>query len=200
MTVLSNSAAALWAASNGAPEALDWRSRRTPSAWDDGAPGGPGLEEAMSLAAALRAEARREAERQRGRRIQAFRQWQRDASADEEATNAVLKDEIFGPVLAIRTFSTEEEAVAMANDSPYGLAHSVMSADVERCTRVAARLESGIVWQNCSQPLFVNTPFGGKKQSGFGRELGSAGLNEYLHEKTVIGAAAGTSWEWYGSP
>jgi betaine-aldehyde dehydrogenase len=110
---------------------------------------------------------------------------------------ACWTEEIFGPVLAVRTFTTEDEAVAMTNDTPYGLANAVMSADEERCARIATRLESGLVWKNCSQPLFTSTPFGGKKQSGFGREMGEAGLDEYVHNKTVIGTATKTNWGWY---
>jgi betaine-aldehyde dehydrogenase len=117
--------------------------------------------------------------------------------ADVPLNSSCWKEEIFGPVLAVRTFSSEAEAVAMANDTPYGLANAVMSADMERCARVANELESGLVWKNCSQPLFTSTPFGGKKQSGFGREMGESGFDEYVHCKTVIGTETKTNWGWY---
>lgn len=117
-----------------------------------------------------------------------------DVSLDAEC----WREEIFGPVLAVRTFSSEDEAVKAANDSPYGLAHAVMSGDAGRLDRVTSRLRSGVVWQNCSQPNYPTTPFGGCKQSGFGRELGEAGLEEYVHAKTVTTSAPGHSWAWYG--
>ena len=109
------------------------------------------------------------------------------------------RDEIFGPVLTIATFETEDEAVELANDSPYGLGHAVMSADAARCERVGARLEAGTVWLNCSQALWPSTPFGGWKQSGFGREWGAAGMREYLKHKTVTSAPPGYSWGAYGA-
>eukprot|EP00439_Symbiodinium_sp_Y106_P058196 s457_g8.t1 len=101
--------------------------------------------------------------------------------------SAAWKQEIFGPVLAIRSFRSEEEAVRLANDTPYGLANAVYSVDADRLARVASQLKSGIVWENCSQVLFPSTPFGGKKgkASGFGFEQGLAGLKEFLAEKTA---------------
>lgn len=114
--------------------------------------------------------------------------------------SAAWRDEIFGPVLAIRSFRTEDEAVLMANSTPYGLANAVYSKDTERCSRVSARLKSGVVWQNCSQPLFPNTPMGGYvgKESGFGHEFGVSGFVEYINQKTVISTKPGHSWNWYG--
>jgi betaine-aldehyde dehydrogenase len=70
-------------------------------------------------------------------------------------SNRLWRDEVFGPVLAAATFKTEEEAVSVANASQYGLAAAVISADMERCKRVAAAMETGIVWVNCSQPCFT---------------------------------------------
>ena len=118
---------------------------------------------------------------------------------DVPATSAVWTEEIFGPILATKTFTTEEEAVAMANASPYGLAHAVLSGDPARCSRVAGLLDAGVVYENCSQVGFVTTPFGGCKQSGFGREWGEVGLDEYVHHKTVTSATSSSvSWKWYG--
>ncbi|KAG8465168.1 hypothetical protein KFE25_012531 [Diacronema lutheri] len=111
--------------------------------------------------------------------------------ADVPSDCAAWTDEIFGPVLAIRAFETEEEAVRLANDSPYGLAHAVISADAARCERVGAALDAGTVWLNCAQLVWPATPFGGWKRSGIGREYGVAGLNEYLRYKTVSRAPAG---------
>ena len=107
-------------------------------------------------------------------------------------------EEIFGPVLCVSKFTTEDEAVAMANATDFGLAAAVFSSDAQRCSSVASRLQAGVVWQNCSQVLFNTTPFGGRKKSGFGHELGLAGLEEYVAKKSVVEALDGYSWEWYG--
>jgi betaine-aldehyde dehydrogenase len=87
--------------------------------------------------------------------------------------------------------------VRLANDSPYGLAHAVLSADGARCERVASQLDAGMVWVNCSQPLWETTPFGGWKQSGFGKEMGEAGLLEYVKWKTRIDAPHGFNYDYY---
>uniref|UniRef100_A0A7S1NJ85 Aldehyde dehydrogenase domain-containing protein n=1 Tax=Eutreptiella gymnastica TaxID=73025 RepID=A0A7S1NJ85_9EUGL len=111
--------------------------------------------------------------------------------------SAIWNEEIFGPVLAVNVFDTEDEAIVAANATRYGLADSVMTKDHDRLQRVADRLQSGTVWQNCSQFLDFTTPFGGAKQSGFGREYGAAGLDEYLQHKTVTSAEYGHSWNWF---
>eukprot|EP00445_Apocalathium_hangoei_P000102 CAMPEP_0203839358 /NCGR_PEP_ID=MMETSP0359-20131031/127_1 /ASSEMBLY_ACC=CAM_ASM_000338 /TAXON_ID=268821 /ORGANISM="Scrippsiella Hangoei, Strain SHTV-5" /LENGTH=552 /DNA_ID=CAMNT_0050753379 /DNA_START=30 /DNA_END=1688 /DNA_ORIENTATION=- len=116
--------------------------------------------------------------------------------------SSAWREEIFGPVLAVRTFDSEEEAIQMANDTPYGLANAVYSKDSARCARVASQLQSGIVWENCSQVLFMSTPFGGRlgKASGFGHEYGVPGLLEYASPKTVVRATTpGYNWGTYGS-
>jgi betaine-aldehyde dehydrogenase len=113
-------------------------------------------------------------------------------------TSRVWKEEIFGPVLCVRTFASEEEAVCVANDSIYGLAAAVLSADEERCARVAKNLRAGIVWKNCCQPAFIQAPWGGIKKSGFGRELGRWGLEEFTSVKQVTGCASGYSWGLWG--
>jgi len=79
----------------------------------------------------------------------------------------VWNEEIFGPVVCLRSFQTEDEAVRLANDTPYGLAAAVMSSDPTRLDRVASELDAGILWVNCSQPTFVER-LGGMKQSGIG--------------------------------
>ncbi|CAN0031366.1 unnamed protein product, partial [Ectocarpus sp. 13 AM-2016] len=107
--------------------------------------------------------------------------------------------EIFGPVLCVRQFEEEDEALAAANNSEFGLAASVMSADKDRrCERVARALRVGIVWQNCSQPAFIQAPWGGYKKSGFGRELGRWGLEAFLGVKQITSCAGSFSYEWYG--
>eukprot|EP00928_Gymnodinium_smaydae_P031458 TRINITY_DN23078_c0_g1_i1.p1 TRINITY_DN23078_c0_g1~~TRINITY_DN23078_c0_g1_i1.p1 ORF type:complete len:567 (+),score=103.27 TRINITY_DN23078_c0_g1_i1:51-1703(+) len=107
---------------------------------------------------------------------------------DVPVESRAWRNEIFGPVLAIRSFSTEAEAVALANDTPYGLGNAVYSADEARRTRVASKLKSGVVWENCSNVLFAQTPFGGRvgKASGFGFEYGIPGLLEFISEKTIV--------------
>ncbi|KAH8881125.1 aldehyde dehydrogenase [Thozetella sp. PMI_491] len=97
----------------------------------------------------------------------------------------IYREEIFGPVVSIARFSTEEEAIKMANETEYGLAASLFTQSVERSHRVAARLESGMVWVNSSVDGDYRVPFGGVKQSGIGRELGEAGLEAYMQIKAV---------------
>jgi len=117
---------------------------------------------------------------------------------DVPLTSSAWNEEIFGPVLSVRSFKTEDEAVAAANASPYGLAHAVMTQDEARLNRVASRLRAGVVYRNCSQVGFLTTPFGGYKQSGFGREWGEVGLEEYIHHKTITSAVSPSfTWEWY---
>jgi betaine-aldehyde dehydrogenase len=106
-------------------------------------------------------------------------------------------EEIFGPVVCIRPFATEEEAIRLANDSRYGLAAAVMSGDDERAERVAAAFRAGIVWINCSQPTFTEAPWGGYKQSGIGRELGRWGLDNYLETKQITRMVSDEPWGWY---
>jgi betaine-aldehyde dehydrogenase len=111
--------------------------------------------------------------------------------ADVPAACFLWREEIFGPVLAVRTFRTEAEAIKMANDSDYGLVATVVSGDAARAERVAARIEAGHVWINSLQVIFPNTAWGGFKASGIGRELGPWGLSAYLGVKhlTIAGGA-----------
>lgn len=111
--------------------------------------------------------------------------------------SSIWCEEIFGPVLCIRSFKTEAEAMQQANDSRFGLAAAVMSADLERSARVANGLRVGIVWVNCSQPTFTQAPWGGMKQSGIGRELGRWGLENYLEVKQVTEYRSKEAWGWY---
>lgn len=97
----------------------------------------------------------------------------------------IVREEIFGPVVTIQTFKTEEEAIAMANDTPYGLAGAVFTSDVSRAMRVIKEIRAGITWINCYNPTFNEAPWGGYKMSGIGRELGVHGLEEYQEVKQI---------------
>ncbi|MCB1027324.1 MAG: aldehyde dehydrogenase family protein [Microthrixaceae bacterium] len=98
----------------------------------------------------------------------------------------IARDEIFGPVLSILPFDTEEEAVAIANDTVFGLTNYVQTTDVDKARRVARRLRSGMVEMN-GRPRSAGSPFGGYGQSGNGREGGVWGLEEFLEVKAVSG-------------
>lgn len=98
---------------------------------------------------------------------------------------SIVDDEIFGPVLAVQTFRTEAEAVQLANDTSYGLGAGVFSQNASQCLRVVHSIKAGTVWCNQYMVLSNAVPFGGMKQSGFGRELGIEGLKEYTQTKAV---------------
>ncbi|MFG6415058.1 aldehyde dehydrogenase family protein [Roseateles sp. DC23W] len=98
---------------------------------------------------------------------------------------ACVKEEIFGPVLVATPVDSLEEALALANDSDYGLAASVWTRDLSTAQRTAARLKSGTVWINCHLMFDASLPIGGVKQSGWGRESGQAAIDNYLELKTV---------------
>ncbi|UCI34636.1 aldehyde dehydrogenase family protein [Mesorhizobium sp. B4-1-4] len=119
---------------------------------------------------------------------------------DVPLESAAWTEEIFGPVVCVRPFETEEEAIELANDSRFGLAAAVMSKDDARAERVAAAFRAGIVWINCSQPTFTEAPWGGYKESGIGRELGRWGLDNYLETKQVTRFSGKDPWGWYLKP
>ena len=108
------------------------------------------------------------------------------AGVDNDMT--IAREEIFGPVLSILPYETEEQAIALANDTPYGLSGYVQSGDVAHAQKVAARLRTGNVHINGARPDF-SAPFGGYKQSGNGREWGEHGFEEFLEVKAVMGVA-----------
>jgi len=112
----------------------------------------------------------------------------------------IWETEVFGPVLAVATFEDEAAAVSLANDSAFGLAAAVLSDDAARRQRVAAVLRAGIVWVNCSQPAFVQLPWGGFKRSGVGRELAEYGLNNYLEPKQICEYVSPQPLGWYPLP
>jgi aldehyde dehydrogenase (NAD+) len=98
----------------------------------------------------------------------------------------IAREEIFGPVLSIIPYDDEDEAVRIANDTPYGLSGYVSSGDLERARAIAARLRTGMVHIN-NASLDSLAPFGGYKQSGNGREWGAHGMDEFLEVKSVYG-------------
>ncbi len=98
---------------------------------------------------------------------------------------AIAREEVFGPVLSVMAFSGEEEAVRMANDTAFGLAAGVWTADVRRAHRVAHAIRAGTVWVNAYRAVGPMAPFGGVKASGMGRENGLEALHEYTEHKTV---------------
>jgi len=109
--------------------------------------------------------------------------------ADVSNDMTIAREEIFGPVLSILPFDSEEEAIAIANDTPYGLTNYVQSGDGARANRCALALRSGMVEIN-GQSRGMGSPFGGMKQSGHGREGGTWGLEDFLEVKAVSGWTA----------
>lgn len=97
----------------------------------------------------------------------------------------IYKEEIFGPVIVISSFKTEDEAVTRANDTTYGLGAAVFTKDLEKAHRVFAEVEAGMVWVNSSQNCDFQGAFGGVKHSDIGRDLGEAGLEAYSQIKAV---------------
>ena len=97
----------------------------------------------------------------------------------------IAREEIFGPVMSVLKFSDVDEVAKRANDTPYGLAAAVWTQDVTKAHKFASAVRAGTVWVNCYDVFDAAAPFGGFKQSGVGRELGAAGLDAYLEEKTV---------------
>ncbi|MFF5475806.1 aldehyde dehydrogenase family protein [Streptomyces sp. NPDC012935] len=106
--------------------------------------------------------------------------------ADLPNDSRVIQEEIFGPVLTVQPFDSEDEAVELANSTPYGLASGVQTGNLARAHRVADRLQAGIVWVNDWAMLDPAVPFGGVKDSGFGREYGPEALDAYTTTKSVV--------------
>ncbi|MFE2218590.1 aldehyde dehydrogenase family protein [Streptomyces canus] len=106
--------------------------------------------------------------------------------ADLSNDSRVVQEEIFGPVLTVQPFDSEDEAVALANSTPYGLASGVQTTNLARAHRVADRLQAGIVWVNDWAMLDPAVPFGGVKDSGYGREYGPEALDAYTRVKSVV--------------
>jgi betaine-aldehyde dehydrogenase len=104
---------------------------------------------------------------------------------DTRPSMRIVQEEIFGPVLAVQVFDDEAAAIALANDSPYGLAGAVFTNDAARALRVIRKLRAGITWINAYHPTYNEAPWGGYKQSGIGRELGTYGYDAYTEVKQI---------------
>lgn len=109
----------------------------------------------------------------------------------------IAREEIFGPVASVIPFDGEQDAIRIANDTPYGLAAAVWTRDIYKAFRMVKSFRAGIIWVNHMQPTYVEAPWGGYKQSGFGRELGPWGLEEYLETKQVFVNLDETPIGWY---
>jgi len=117
--------------------------------------------------------------------------------ADVDNRARIAQTEIFGPVLAVIPFHDEAEAIRLANDTPYGLAGAVWTRDAYRGIRVLKQMRAGILWMNTYHPTYNEAPWGGYKQSGFGRELGPRGLDQYLETKQININLTDAPLGWY---
>lgn len=105
--------------------------------------------------------------------------------ADTTPDMTIVREEIFGPVLAVQKFHGEAEAIKLANDTPYGLAGGVFTVDGAKAMRVIKKLRAGITWVNAYHPTYCEAPWGGYRQSGIGRDLGTYGFEEYTEVKQI---------------
>ena len=110
----------------------------------------------------------------------------------------ICQHEVFGPVVAVSTFATDDEAIALANGTEYGLGGGLWTSDLSRAHRVAAALRSGMVWVNCYKRVSPGSPFGGTGRSGYGREMGFAAMAEYTTPKSVWVNVDADLPDWYG--
>jgi aldehyde dehydrogenase (NAD+) len=102
---------------------------------------------------------------------------------DVTQSNRIVQEEIFGPVLTVQTFRTVDEVIQKANNSPYGLAAGIWSDKGARVFNVSSKLNAGVIWANTYNKFDPTSPFGGYKESGFGREGGVHGLSAYVNLK-----------------
>ena len=101
------------------------------------------------------------------------------------ATSTIMQNEVFGPVLCVTPFDTEDEVVALANGTPFGLAAGVWTSNLRRAHTMARRLRAGTVWINTYRAMAFNSPFGGMKSSGIGRLNGMEAIQQFLQTKSV---------------
>jgi len=111
----------------------------------------------------------------------------------------ICQEEVFGPVVTVSTFRDDDEAIAIANGTDYGLGSGLWTSDLSRAHRVARALRSGMVWVNCYKRVSPGSPFGGVGQSGYGREMGFAAMAEYTTLKSVWVNVDATLPDWYGA-
>ena len=112
--------------------------------------------------------------------------YQPTVTRDLQRSSCVWSEEVFGPVATLTPFESEAEALALANDTPYGLAASVWTQDASRVSRTTRQLRAGIVWVNCHGIPDMSMPIGGYKQSGWGREHGWQGVESFLEHKSIM--------------
>jgi acyl-CoA reductase-like NAD-dependent aldehyde dehydrogenase len=117
--------------------------------------------------------------------------------ADVTPEMRIFQEEVFGPFVSVSKFSTEEEALALANNSPFGLAGAVRTKDVTRAHRVAAKIKCGIVWINDHHRLDPASPWGGVKDSGIGRECGTESFDQHFETKSVMVRMDDSPFDWY---
>ena len=121
-----------------------------------------------------------------------------DASfADVTADMRIFQEEVFGPFTSVTPFATEEEGIALANNSPFGLAAAIRTNDVARAHRVAAAIDCGIVWINDHHRLDPASPWGGVKLSGIGREFGPESFDDHFEVKSVMVNTGARPFDWY---
>jgi len=111
----------------------------------------------------------------------------------------VVQDEGFGPVITVERFKTEDEAIKLANDSVYGLSGGVWTQDLAKAERCVSNMRMGTVWINDVNNYFPQAHWGGYKQSGFGRELGTTGLEEYQEQKHIFTNLKPGAMNWFGN-
>jgi betaine-aldehyde dehydrogenase len=118
---------------------------------------------------------------------------------DCQASMTIVQEEVFGPVITVEVFDDEAEALALANGTIYGLSAGFWTKDADRIHRVSRGLRFGTVWVNSFNVYFPQAPWGGYKQSGLGRELGQAGLDEYTEVKHIYQCHQPTQMNWFGA-
>ncbi|GAB7387736.1 aldehyde dehydrogenase family protein [Bacillaceae bacterium] len=118
---------------------------------------------------------------------------------DVRQSMRIVQEEIFGPVVVVQAFAEEQEAIALANGTPYGLAAGILTRDLERARRVSRELQAGTVWINGYHTPYVEAPWGGFKQSGIGRELGPHGLAAFTEPKHVNERAVLQPSGWFAN-